>query len=47
MKTEEPSLEDKQRLILTWLAVDLGEDREFLSRVNKLTFGLLKENHIY
>jgi len=44
---EELSPEDKQRLILTWIAVDFSDEAEFLKKINKLTFGLIKENHIY
>lgn len=36
--------EDKKRLILQWIAVDLNDDAEFLKKLNRLSFGLIKEN---
>lgn len=33
---------EKKALILMLLATDLGEDIEFLKKINRLTFGLTK-----
>lgn len=33
--------------ILTALAVNYSDDREFLEKINKMTFGLLKTNNIF
>jgi len=43
---KEYSLEEKQKLILSWLAVDFNDEIEFLQKINRLTFGLLKENNL-
>jgi hypothetical protein len=38
--------EEVKRYILTVLAVELADDGDFLDRVNKLTFGLLKQGNL-
>ena len=41
-----PNTEDRKLQILADLATALSDDREFLSKVNRLTFGLLKADNI-
>lgn len=47
MPKEITTSEEKQTAILTWLAVDFGDNLEFLQKINRLTFGLLKQNNLF
>ncbi len=46
MDASKLSTEDLQRLILSALAIELSDDNDFLKKVNRLTFGLLKEDNL-
>jgi len=45
-KLEEKEKAAKERWILTELATTFSEDKDFLSKINRMTFGLLKENNL-
>jgi hypothetical protein len=39
--------QDVKNYIISVIAVEFGSDKEFLNRINKLTFGLLKQDNLH